>query len=167
MIQNPLVKVSNDIAFDQEPIILPEAQRRTGARPVTAAPPALDIKVLANVTSKAMLNTITTKTETDKTSSLTDPPEAKPDVKQSQSTGTNKKMTTKPPAIKREQSSIFKQHSKAKPKITREGTGSSVDTSPTVTIPQSVGFSKVCSAGMPHLPRLSRKLQVSLKTVCY
>ena len=111
-------------------------------RPVTAAPPANDVKALANVMSKAASNKITAKTEANKTSSSINPSEAKPDVKQSQSTGTNKATTTKPPTMKREQSSIFKQFSKTKPKIAREGTGSSVDTFPAVTTPQSVCASK-------------------------
>ncbi|KAL9120787.1 MAG: hypothetical protein Q9187_002662 [Circinaria calcarea] len=84
-----------------------------------------------------MSTSITVERETKKTGSPTDSSEAKQDIKQPQPTGSSKKTATKPPAMKRDQSSIFKQFSKAKPKIPREETGSSVDTSPAVTTLQS------------------------------
>lgn len=114
-----------------------------------------------------MSTTILTEKETKKTGRPTDSSETKQDIKHSQSTGTSKKTATKPPAMKRDQSSIFQQFSKAKPKISREGTGSSVDTSPAVTTPQSVCTSMGSLRRKLHLLKPNRKSQVPSKTVRY
>ncbi|KAL8873886.1 MAG: hypothetical protein Q9174_000715 [Haloplaca sp. 1 TL-2023] len=127
-------------------------KRRTGARPVTAAPTTKD-----NGRSLGFKNSSpAVKAETPKAQVKSDSPAELKNVKGSQQRPSSqeepkpkeqtrrqstqeKKGLTKPPGLKKEQSDIFKSFSKPQPKVSRTNTDNSIEAASTPTTFQFVG----------------------------
>ena len=99
------------------------------------------------------------------TSKTTDQPASEPIVKSERPTSTTKKPAGKAASTKRENSDIFKSFSKSKPKIERRDTESSVDTTPALVTPVSVGSSM--NSHIQNLNRGYRRFRAILKMVGY
>ena len=78
-------------------------------------------------------------------------PQTKTEITQEPAKQMNKNAAGKPPVMKREHSDIFKSFSKAKSKVAREETDSSLDASPLPGTPQSVRVSaETCICRVPN-----------------
>ncbi|MCJ1404030.1 hypothetical protein MMC11_007254 [Xylographa trunciseda] len=143
-----LSDVKRDIAAkyaEEDPLLMgaqygtignPRVKRRTGPRPgffAAATKMANEPKVEKKPVSQAMPIALSENTSQD---SQTSQVQTKIETKPEESKDTNKKATTRKPALKREQSDIFKSFSKPRPKMIREGTESSLDANSTPATPK-------------------------------
>lgn len=122
-------------------------QRRTGKRPLVAAPVAPVAKPIAKTSSKSQgtskqdtefSNPFERPSSSSKTSKSTTQAESKSELKNARVKEADKKATPKPANLKREQSDLFKSFSKPKAKLTEEDTGSSAGNSPPTATEPSV-----------------------------